>query len=131
MPTLSIWAIRLALVHLVVGWGLGAVLMVNRAWGWSSALWRWVEVHVALALFGWTFLLVVGVAFWMLPTFGRKQGRKKAAATSVVAINAGALAVVVGMVVAGPWAVVAAGLWAVGAVSFGWHAWPRVKAFGA
>lgn len=131
MPKLSVWTIRLALIHLVVGWLIGAVLMLNRAWGWSAAAWRWVDVHVALALFGWTFLLVIGVAYWMLPTFGRKQGRESAATVSVVAINLGVVAVVIGMFAGGPWSLVAAVSWGLGAVSFGWHAWPRIKAFGA
>ena len=130
MPKLSVWTIRIALIHLVAGWLVGAVLMINRAWGLSSALWQWVEVHIALALFGWTFLLVVGVAYRMLPTFGRDQGRQKAAVSSVVAINTGVLAVIIGVFAPGPWSLIAAGLWAVGALWFGWHAWPRVKAFG-
>lgn len=132
MATLTRWSVKLGLVYLVVGWSLGALLMGNRAWGWSAGLWQWLDVHIALALFGWTFLLVVGVAYWMLPTFGGRtnRGREKAAWTSVVATNVGVWAVVVGVFLAGPWALAAAVSWTVAVVAFGWHAWPRVKAFG-
>ena len=132
MPPLSRWSIKLALVHLVAGWLLGALLMANRAWGWSAGLWRWVELHIALALFGWTFLLVVGVAYWMLPTFGGRtnRGREKAAWTSVVATNVGVAAAVMGVLWGGLWGWVAVLCWTMAVVSFGLHAWPRVKAFG-
>lgn len=132
MPPLSRWSIKLALIHLVTGWMLGALLMMNRAWGWSALLWRWVELHIALALFGWTFLLVVGVAYWMLPTFGGRtnRGREKAAWTSVIATNIGVAVAIFGVIWGGPWALMATVSWTVAVMAFGWHAWPRAKAFG-
>ena len=132
MPTLSRWAIKLALIYLVAGWGLGGALMANRAWGWSAGLWRWLEVHIALAIFGWTFLLVVGVAYWMLPTFGGRtnRGHENAAWVSVVATNLGVIATGLEVMVDGPWALAAVVCWAVAVIAFGAHAWPRIKAFG-
>ncbi len=133
MPPLSRWSIKLALVYLIAGWGLGGALMANRAWGWSSGLWRWLDLHIALTLFGWTFLLVIGVAYWILPTFGGRthRGREEAAWTSVIATNLGVVLSGVGVFVAGPWALVAMVSWALAVVAFGFHAWPRIKPFGS
>ena len=130
MPRLSVWSIRLSLIYLVCGWVIGALLMINRGVGFSAGLWQLVDLHVALVLFGWTFQLVVGVAYRMLPKFGTDRGRPLAAWASVVAINFGVLWVVLGLFVGWASPVVAAISWLVATVCFGWHAWPRIKAFG-
>ncbi len=133
MSKLSIWSIRLALICLIAGWAIGAVLMINRAWGLAGWPWKLVDLHVALVLFGWTLQVVVGVAYWMLPTFGGRsnRGREKAALMSVVAINLGIVWVVAGVFFSPAAPVVATVFWLVAVLSFGWHAWPRIKAFGA
>ncbi len=130
MPKLSVWAIRLSLIYLVAGWSVGAGLMLNRAWGWSAQLWTLLPIHAALVTFGWIFLLVIGVAYRMLPKFSAKRGRPVAAWTSVAAVNVGVWWVAAGIVFT--WAVplVAAICWLVAALAFAWHAWPRVKPFG-
>lgn len=131
MPRLSVWAVRLALIHLVAGWAVGALMMTNRAWGLSAGLWQLLDLHVALALFGWTFQLVIGVAYRMLPTFGRDRGRPKSAWTSLVAVNAGVAWVALGLVA--DWAIVLVAplAWLVATIAFAWHLWPRVKPFGS
>lgn len=130
MPRLSVWAIRLSVIHLVVAWAAGAVLMINRAWNLAPELWTVLEFHAAAALFGWILQLVVGVAYRMLPTFGRDRGRPVAAWTSVVAINAGVLWIGARLVIPSAPVWIAAGLWMIAVASFAWHAWPRIKPFG-
>lgn len=127
MPKLSRWAIRAALFWLVVGWAIGAWLMMTRAWGWSAQAWFYIDHHIAMVLFGWTLQLVIAVAYWILPTFGGRQnrGREPAAWASVVAVNLGVVAIVAGAAMA-----TAVFSWLVATLCFGWHAWPRVKEFG-
>lgn len=132
MPRLSIWSIRISLIYLVAGWSVGALLMLSRAWGFAPGLWGLLELHVALVLYGWFLQVVIGVAYWMLPTFGGREnrGRVGAAWTSVIAVNAGVAWVglkAVAPLSAPPVEVVC---WLVAVVSFGWHAWPRIKKFG-
>ncbi len=131
MPTLSVWSIRLSLIHLVVAWAIGATMMLAPAWSWPINTAALGEVHVAAALFGWFFQFVIGVAYRMLPTFGRDRGRPVAAWTSIAAINLGVIWTAIGAF--GTWAppVVSTSCWFIAAGCFAWHIWPRVKAFGA
>ena len=128
MPTLSVWTIRIALVHLLVGWTVGAGVLAARG-GFPMPPFDWLNVHQYVLLFGWTMQLVYGVAYWMLPKFGRERGRTGQAVTAVVLVNAAVVAAVAGS----EWGVmypVAHGCLALSAVSFGIHAWPRIKEFG-
>lgn len=127
MPRLSRWSIRIAIGWLVAGWGLGAMLMISRAWNWQVQIWLHGESHVAMMLFGWTLQFVIAVAYWILPTFGGRsnRGRTWPAVLSVVLINVGVFSVIFGSPVA-----VGLTLWIGSAAFFGLHAWPRVKAFG-
>ena len=132
MSRLSIWSIRIALICLVAGWVVGAVLMINRAWGLATWPWRLIDLHVALVLFGWKLQFVIAVAYWMLPTFGGRsnRGREGAAALSVVAINAGILWTAMSVPLGWTSPLPAAAAWLIAVLAFGWHAWPRIKAFG-
>ncbi len=132
MPKLSTWGIRLSLIYLVTGFALGALLMINKAWPFSTGLWTLVPIHGALLLFGWTLQLVIAVAYWILPTFGSRdnRGREWAAWTSVVALNLGVLWSLLWLFWPGFGVVVPAISWLVATISFAWHIWPRIKGFG-
>lgn len=72
MPTFSRWAIRSALIYLLLGGTLGGLLLLMKVlpfWGW---MWALRPAHVALMLGGWMLQLGFGVADWILP---RRYGR--------------------------------------------------------
>lgn len=132
MPTLSIWSGRLALIYLVAGWALGAVMMMNRAWNWSAHILDLLPIHGALLLFGWTLQLVICVAYWILPTFGGRdnRGREWAAWLSVIAVNSGVLLAIFSPLLPRILLPASALFWLLSVLAFGHHLWPRIKAFG-
>ena len=65
MPLFSRIAIRLALLHLIVGAFLGASLLAGKAYGF--AYWKTLLPHVEIMLYGWVFQLILGVSYWILP----------------------------------------------------------------
>lgn len=132
MPKISLWALRLACLHLGVGLTAGALLLAHKGVGFLPMTDRWFSVHFHTMLFGWTIQLVIGVAYWILPTFGGRSntGNDALAIAAIVLVNTGT---VVGCFAAifGTTATVAFSMQAVAAVCFALHLWPRVKAFGA
>jgi hypothetical protein len=84
MSRLTIRCIKAAFVCLALGVGLGAWFAVDR----SPAAWL-RPLHAALNLWGWTTLLIYGMAYHMLPRFtGRPLLRTRmAAAQSWLAIG--------------------------------------------
>ena len=123
MPTLSVWTVRLAFAHLVVGTGVGAVLLAAKAVELPAALWALRAFHVEALVVGFAVQLAVGVAYWILPN---RRGAAGAAgsgvALAVVGLNAGVLLVGGGLAVAGRVAEAAA------VIAFAAHAWARVRA---
>lgn len=130
MPPLTVWAIRAACLHLVAGWSIGALMLVDKGIGLEWRVFDLLGLHIHLLFFGWMVQLAFGVAYWMLPTFGRDRGRKPQAVAAVLLAN---IAIVVALANAfdllPTWAIFAAE--ALAAASFSVHAWPRIKSFGA
>lgn len=128
MPTLSVWAVRLALVHLAVGTTVGSVLLAAKAVPLPPALWALRAGHVEALLVGFAVQLAVGVAYWILPRVRRADGarperlRQPMALPAVVLLNAGVVLVGGGLAVTGRICE------AVGVAAFTVHAWPRVRA---
>ncbi|MFU8806422.1 MAG: hypothetical protein ACNA8W_21600 [Bradymonadaceae bacterium] len=134
MPPLSIWTLRLALVYLGLGFTAGALALINKGIVLSPWIFHAMPLHRDLMIYGWTLHLIVGVAYWILPTFGsrKNRGREGFALASVIQLSA---ATIIGSFAALPatppvFATVAAVLAATGVLSFAVHLWPRVKAFG-
>jgi hypothetical protein len=88
MNVLSIRCIKAAFVYLAFGIGLGGWFAVDRAAG------AWLRpLHAELNLWGWTTLLIYGMAYHMLPRFAGRPLRwpRLAAAQSWLAITSVAL----------------------------------------
>lgn len=88
MSSLSIRCIKAAFICLALGIGLGVWFAIDRTQG------AWLRpLHAALNLWGWTTLLIYGMAYHMLPRFtGRPLRRARlAAAQSWMAIGGIAL----------------------------------------
>ena len=129
MPRLSVWMIRTALLHLLAGFTIGALLLANKGVPLHPMVWRLLPIHIEFLLLGWTLQLALGVAFWILPRFQNARPRAGLAWMAYLLLNLG-----IGLVAASVFLVTVPALtfWGrlleVGAaVAFGLHAWPRVK----
>lgn len=135
MPRLSVWAIRAALVYLVLGFTLGGLLLAHKGAPLHPAMWSLLPAHIEFLLFGWTAQLALGVSFWILPRFARppKRGNVRAAWLAVILLNVG-----VWLVSLNPWVSATSALALAGrlseagaAAAYAVHAWPRIKPLGA
>ncbi len=127
MPERSVWLIRAALVHLVLGFTVGAVLLVHKALPLATGLWALRPLHVELLLFGFVVQLAVGVALWILPR--PTTARPEAVGWGVAALLNGGVGLAGLGGVLGLGAVVLLGRVAeAGAVAvFAVEVWPRVR----
>lgn len=134
MPRLSVWMVRSALLHLLLGFTLGALLLAHRGLPLHPAMPRLRPAHAELLLVGWTVQLAMGVAFWILPRFrpGPERGDERPAWAAWALLNLGVLTAALGAALFGSGPAVALGRTAeaLAAAAFARHAWPRVKPFG-
>lgn len=93
MPVVSIWMIRLSLSFLFITFVTGSVMLLNKAFGWSPALWALLPIHLEVALLGWVLQFVMGTAYWMFPRYlrGPKRGNIRMARMMVIILNSGIL----------------------------------------
>jgi hypothetical protein len=137
MPFLSAFFVRAALLYLAAGFGLGALLLINKAVPFSGFIWSLLPAHIEFLIWGWLLNLTMGVAFWILPRFASppKRGNEKIAWLAFVLLNAGIWLVVLDSFVIFqlglPVFLAGRVLEALSAGAFALHAWPRVKAAGA
>lgn len=104
MPRVSAWLARAGLIHLCLGFTLGALLLVNKALDLSPALWRLRPAHIELLLVGWTLQLVMAVAVWILPRARLRSeptGRTPFAWAAFALINVGVLLAATGPIFTG------------------------------
>ncbi len=131
MPRLTIYGIRAALCWFVVGITVGMLMMIDMAVGLNGVGSRLLHVHIHIMLFGWFVQIIIAVAYWMLPRFGRERPRAWLAVVSILALNAASLTAIgfrwfhlhIHTVV---WI-----LEVLAFLFFAVHAWPRIKNFGA
>jgi len=71
MPRLSVYFIRASLIYMVFGFTLGGLLLANKGFMISPAVWMLLPVHIEFDLMGWLVQLAMGVAFWILPRFSK------------------------------------------------------------
>jgi hypothetical protein len=79
MPRLSQWLARTALLYLLLGFTVGALLLAHKGVPFYPNLWRWLPAHMEFLLIGWTVQLTMGVAFWILPRYWQPPQRPQAA----------------------------------------------------
>ncbi len=135
MPPLARWFVRASLLYLVAGFTLGASMLILKAVADYGAMARLLAPHVEFVLVGWTVQLTMGVAFWILPRFegGTSRGPEGYAVAALVLVNLGTLTAALSPPFGAPPVLALCGRVAelAGALSFGVHAWLRVKPFGA
>jgi len=136
MPRLSVWMVRTALVCLVAGFALGALILAARGMAEPPGfVARLRPLHVELLLLGWIVNLGFGVAYWILPARvdGTGRGAGLGAGAAFALLNAGVLLAGVGQALTAPAIVPLLGraAEAAGAAAFAAHAWRRVRPYGA
>jgi len=130
MPRLSQWLIRAALVYLLLGFTIGALMLTNKGIPLHPLLWSWLPAHIEFLLIGWIVQLTMGVAFWILPRYWKRPRRPNEIYIQIafVLLNLGIWLVVAGTTFrAGAWALFAGRAAEIGAVVFfALHGWPRI-----
>ncbi|HLR25989.1 MAG TPA: cbb3-type cytochrome c oxidase subunit I [Fodinibius sp.] len=69
MPAPSRWMIRCSLLYLLVGFIIGAAMLISKAFPFYPQVWRLLPVHIEVAIFGWIIQLTMGTAYWILPRY--------------------------------------------------------------
>jgi hypothetical protein len=90
--------IRAALLHLGVGFTIGALMLANKGIAFAPWVWRLLGAHIELLVVGWMIQLALGVAFWSLPRFTgpRRYGRVELGWLAAVLLNGGVIVSAVG-----------------------------------
>ena len=132
MPRVSIWMVRSALVALVVGFSIGAIMLIGKGIGAFGGLSAGIPIHVELVVLGWMVQLAMGVALWILPRFGaRGPGRGAAWSWVAWALWNGGIVFVVAGAGGAPVVQLIGRLIELGAaIAFGAAVWSRVRASG-
>ena len=130
MPRLSQWLVRTALIYLLLGFSVGALLLAHKGIPWHPLLWRWLPAHIEFLLMGWVVQLTMGVAFWILPRFWQRARRPWEGFVYLawLLLNLGIWLVVAGTVLGtGRWLLWAGRAAETGAImAFIVHSWPRI-----
>ncbi len=132
MPRLSGWFVRASLVYLALGFSLGAVLLVNKAWEFNPLVLKFLPVHSEVLLVGWLIQLAMGVAYWILPRVGGSAPRGN---PWLIGLSFGSLTIGVILVIAGSVTplsrLILLGrlLELVGVAAFVISSWKRIKPF--
>lgn len=129
MPTLTRLLLRLSLLALLGGSGIGAWRLAHPLT--PGAAWR--AVHVELMLFGWLVPFVLGTAYWMLPRAAAQpeRGNPRLAWIGVLLLTLGLAAGAVARLAGGPaaWQHLATATRSAGILVLLLLLWPRIKPF--
>jgi hypothetical protein len=133
MPRLSVYFIRASLIYLLFGFTFGGLLLANKGFLISPAVWMLLPMHIEFDLMGWLVQLAMGVAFWILPRFSRGalRGNERLSWFAFVFINVGILSVASAGVFRAQWLTLTGRVLEVLAlVLFAVGNWRRIKAHG-
>jgi hypothetical protein len=93
MPLPSRWMIRCSFIYLVVGFLIGAGLLINKAYPVYPRIWILLPIHIEMLIFGWIIQFTLGTAYWILPK-RQKHSNKRAQLPAMIipiALNLGIL----------------------------------------
>jgi len=91
MPLLTRWAIRTAMLYLLIGLVAGALYWLNNAWSFWKPSTALNPIYIHLLVVGWLTQLIYGVMYWMFPIISRTdmRGDARQAWAALVALNMG------------------------------------------
>ncbi|MCU0466617.1 MAG: hypothetical protein MUF38_18875 [Anaerolineae bacterium] len=69
MPKISVWMVRASLIYMGVGFWWGSLILHHKGVPIYPWTWRLLDPHIEFVVFGWGLLMVMGVAYWILPRF--------------------------------------------------------------
>lgn len=134
MPRISRYFVHGALLYLVIGFTLGAIILANKGVSLFPLAWALLPVHIELLLSGWFLQLAFGVAYWILPRFskGASRGNPTIAWIGFGLLNIGILLVVLDVFLPTNQLTSIGRIFeAVGVAAFVLAAWKRIKPFAA
>lgn len=135
MTDYSKWACRIALIYMVIGFTIGALMLADKGFILFPRIVIYLPIHYEFLLMGWILNMVFGVAYWMFPRFTpketgmRSRGFERFAWIALVLLNAGILlfsATIIFPLSPG-WKVLGRVLETAGILAFAVNAIPRVK----
>jgi hypothetical protein len=134
MPRLTVFMVRAALLHMGVGFSLGAILLWNKGAPFAPQAWRLLNPHIEMLLIGWTLQLAMGVAYWILPRFPgeRRYGRAWLGWLALLLINTGVILTAVSHWQGADWnagLLIGYGFKLTAVAAYVLLMWPRVKPF--
>lgn len=98
MTGYSRWAVRVSLGYLLVGFTIGALMLVDKGFNFFPNVIRLLPLHMEYLMFGWFIHLIFGVAYWMFPRFtpsktdmDHPRGFVRAAWGALIVLNIGLL----------------------------------------
>jgi hypothetical protein len=105
MPRLSVYFVRAALIHLLLGFTFGALLLINKGMMISPMIWAFLPLHIEFTFIGWMIQLALGVAFWILPRFSRgpSRGDERWSWAAFTLLNTGILCIALQSLFTWPW----------------------------
>ncbi|MBK9053395.1 MAG: hypothetical protein IPL78_21585 [Chloroflexi bacterium] len=129
MPPLTRLFVKTALIHLVLGFTFGALMLANKGVPFYPVLWRLLPAHMELLLVGWTVQLALGVAYWILPRYWQGgRGDNRGVWLAYFFLNSGVwLVILTGWLGLPPsWLLLGRVLQAAAVIAFATHIWPRI-----
>jgi len=131
MPRLSIWAVRLSLLYLLLGFTLGALMLANKGVPFAPWVWSLFPAHIDILLFGFVIQLAIGMAYWILPRFrGGTRGNETVLWITVGLLNLGIwMVAIIGIFnLPGQWLAGGRLLEGMAAALFTFQVWKRIRA---
>jgi len=133
MPRLSVWFVRLSLIHLSFGFTIGGLILINKGIPFAPWIWNLLPAHMEFLLPGWLVQLAMGVAFWLLPRFrsGPPRGNANFVWSALVLLNVGIVMVAIQPFVSMGWlALTGRFLETFSVLLFVLASWRRIKPMG-
>lgn len=69
MPKLSVWMVRASLIQMGFGFLFGALVLHHKGVPIYAWIWKLLNPHIEIMIFGWTMQFAMGVSFYALPRF--------------------------------------------------------------
>lgn len=130
MPRTTVFALRGALIWLSIGITIGTLMLLDKSVGALALGPEWLHTHVHLLMFGFFVQTIFGVAYWMLPRFGRERPRAWLAVAAVVSVQVACVLALGFPLVRHHLHAPVTAIEVIAVVLFVIHAYPRVKEFG-